>query len=93
MPNRKREGGADLQQWLERGAPFSMGGDAKRMDKDVEGAMVDIAARHGGKFREDTVDFVANLKKGGCSRWTFTEGNGRWTVPPSKPSKRPCATR
>ena len=65
VQDRMREVGPALWQWLEKGAHVYVCGDAKRMAKDVEAAMVDIAAEHGGRSREDAVDFVARLKKAG----------------------------
>ncbi|MCW6512099.1 sulfite reductase subunit alpha [Lichenifustis flavocetrariae] len=65
VQDRMREVGATLWQWLEQGAHFYICGDAKRMAKDVEGAMIDIAAQYGGRSREDAVDFVSHLKKAG----------------------------
>jgi len=65
VQDRMREVGAALWQWLDQGAHVYICGDAKRMAKDVEGAMIDIAAQHGGKSREDAVDFVGSLKKAG----------------------------
>ena len=49
VQDRMREVGAELWRWLEEGAHFYVCGDAKRMAKDVERALVDIAAQHGGK--------------------------------------------
>ena len=63
VQDRMREVGAELWRWLDQGAHFYVCGDAKRMAKDVEGAMVDIVAAYGGRSREDAVDFVAGLKK------------------------------
>ena len=40
-------GGADLWAWLAEGAHFYVCGDAKRMAKDVEAALIEIAAEHG----------------------------------------------
>ncbi|MDX7949818.1 sulfite reductase subunit alpha [Lichenihabitans sp. Uapishka_5] len=65
VQDRMREVGAALWQWLQQGAHFYICGDAKRMAKDVEAAMVDIAAQHGGLSREDAVDHIAGLKKAG----------------------------
>jgi sulfite reductase (NADPH) flavoprotein alpha-component len=58
-----REGGAELWKWLEGGAIFYVCGDAKRMAKDVDRALHDIAAEHGGMSEEDAVAFVKQLKK------------------------------
>ena len=42
-----REVGRDLWAWLADGAHIYVCGDAKRMAKDVEGALVEIVAAHG----------------------------------------------
>jgi sulfite reductase (NADPH) flavoprotein alpha-component len=65
VQDRMRENGAELWAWLQQGAHFYVCGDAKRMAKDVERAMVDIAAAHGGMQADKAVDFVAGLKKAG----------------------------
>ena len=44
VQDRMREAGAELWAWLQDGAHFYVCGDAKRMAKDVETALVDIAA-------------------------------------------------
>ncbi|TPQ49707.1 sulfite reductase subunit alpha, partial [Prosthecomicrobium hirschii] len=43
-----REAGAELWSWLDRGAHVYVCGDAKRMAADVDKALVEIAATHGG---------------------------------------------
>jgi sulfite reductase (NADPH) flavoprotein alpha-component len=65
VQDRIRQTGADLWQWLEEGAHFYICGDAKRMAKDVELALVDVATANGGKSRDDAIAFVAGLKKSG----------------------------
>jgi sulfite reductase (NADPH) flavoprotein alpha-component len=40
-------------------------GDAKRMAKDVELALVDIVAQHGARTTDEAIAFVAELKKKG----------------------------
>ena len=65
VQDRMREAGPDLWRWLERGAHFYVCGDAKRMAKDVEGAMVEIVGTHGGRSPEEAVAYVAALKKAG----------------------------
>ena len=42
-----REAGAELWRWIAEGAHFYVCGDAKRMAKDVERALVDITAAMG----------------------------------------------
>ncbi len=63
VQDRMREVGADLWRWLEEGAHVYICGDAKRMAKDVEAAMVDIAATAGGKTTDEAVAYVSQLKK------------------------------
>ncbi|MGC5780706.1 sulfite reductase subunit alpha [Methylobacterium sp. NFXW15] len=65
VQDRMRENGAELWKWLEGGAHFYVCGDAKRMAKDVERAIIDVAAQHGGKSAEDAVAYLAGLKKAG----------------------------
>lgn len=63
VQDKMREGGAELWKWLEGGAIFYVCGDAKRMAKDVDRALHDIAAEHGGMSEEDAIAFVKQLKK------------------------------
>jgi sulfite reductase (NADPH) flavoprotein alpha-component len=65
VQDRMRENGAELWKWLEGGAHFYVCGDAKRMAKDVERAIIDVAAEHGGKSPEAAVAYFAALKKAG----------------------------
>ena len=65
VQDRMREVGADLWQWLAQGAHVYVCGDAKRMAKDVEAALVDITAQHGARTREEAISFVGALKKAG----------------------------
>jgi sulfite reductase (NADPH) flavoprotein alpha-component len=65
VQDRMREVGAAVWQWLAEGAHFYICGDAKRMAKDVEAALVDIVAQHGVRSIDEAVAFVANLKKSG----------------------------
>ena len=63
VQDRMREVGADLWRWLEDGAHVYVCGDAKRMAKDVEAAMVEIATTAGKKSPDEAVTFVSQLKK------------------------------
>lgn len=63
VQDRMRERGAELFAWLEQGAHFYVCGDAKRMAKDVERALVDIVAEHGGRSSDEAVAYVASLRK------------------------------
>jgi sulfite reductase (NADPH) flavoprotein alpha-component len=65
VQDRMRQSGAELWQWLKDGAHFYVCGDAKRMAKDVERALVDIASEHGAMATEQAIAFVASLKKAG----------------------------
>ena len=65
VQDRMREAGAELWAWLEEGAHFYVCGDAKRMAKDVETALLDIAKAHGGKSEDAAKDFLTGLKKAG----------------------------
>ncbi|MDU0343581.1 sulfite reductase subunit alpha [Bosea rubneri] len=65
VQDRMRERGAELFAWLEQGAHFYVCGDAKRMAKDVERAMVDVVAQHGRRSVDEAVAYVAALKKAG----------------------------
>jgi sulfite reductase (NADPH) flavoprotein alpha-component len=65
VQDRLRETGAELWQWLARGAHLYVCGDAKRMAKDVEAALVEITATHGARSTEEAIAFVGALKKAG----------------------------
>lgn len=65
VQDRIREAGPELWGWLEDGAHFYVCGDAKRMAKDVEKAVADVAATHGGLSAEAAAKFVADLKTAG----------------------------
>lgn len=65
VQDRMREVGRELWSWLAEGAHVYVCGDAKRMAKDVERALVDIAAQFGARSTDEAVAFVADLKKRG----------------------------
>ena len=65
VQDRMREAGRDLWAWVADGAHVYVCGDAKRMAKDVERALVDIVARHGARDTDAAIAFVAELKKTG----------------------------
>ncbi len=65
VQDRMREEGAELFAWLEAGAHFYICGDAKRMAKDVERALVEIVATHGKISADAAVSYVNGLKKSG----------------------------
>lgn len=63
VQDRMRENGAELWSWLRDGAAFYVCGDAKRMAKDVDAALHEIIATHGGMSPEAATEFVKHLKK------------------------------
>ena len=65
VQDRMREEGAELWSWLDEGAHFYVCGDAKRMAKDVEAALISIAVAHGRKSESTARDFLAGLKASG----------------------------
>ncbi len=52
VQDRMREQGAQLWAWLEEGAHFYVCGDANRMARDVDAALKEIVATHGGMSDE-----------------------------------------
>jgi sulfite reductase (NADPH) flavoprotein alpha-component len=65
VQDRMREVGRELWTWLAEGASVYICGDAKRMAKDVERALVDIVAQFGARSTDEAVSFVGELKKKG----------------------------
>jgi sulfite reductase (NADPH) flavoprotein alpha-component len=65
VQDRMREAGPELWAWLKHGAHFYVCGDAKRMAKDVEAALVEIAAKGGQMSEAAARDFIAELKAAG----------------------------
>jgi sulfite reductase (NADPH) flavoprotein alpha-component len=61
VQDRMREHGARLWAWLEDGAHFYVCGDATRMAKDVDRALRDIVATHGGMDEERAAAYVEKL--------------------------------
>jgi len=65
VQDRMRDVGRDLWAWLAEGAHIYVCGDAKRMAKDVEAALVEIIAAFGVRSTNEAIGFVAELKKSG----------------------------
>jgi sulfite reductase (NADPH) flavoprotein alpha-component len=63
VQHRMRDDGRDLWDWLSHGAHIYVCGDALRMAKDVERALIDVVAQHGKHSPEDAARYVADLKK------------------------------
>ncbi len=62
VQDRMRTHGEELFRWLEQGAYFFVCGDAKRMALDVDRALHDVIATHGGMAADDAKAYVATLK-------------------------------
>jgi len=62
VQHRMREVGRDFMSWLNDGAHVYVCGDAKRMAKDVEAALVDIVAQYGSRSPAEAIKFVGELK-------------------------------
>jgi sulfite reductase (NADPH) flavoprotein alpha-component len=65
VQDRMREEGAELYEWLERGAHFYICGDAKRMAADVDRALHAIVEAHRGCDALAAKSYVAALKAAG----------------------------
>ena len=63
VQHRMLEAGAELWAWLQDRAYFYVCGDAERMAKDVDDALHQIAARHGGLDEQAAAAWVAGLRK------------------------------
>ena len=57
------QNGADLWNWLQNGAAFYVCGDASRMAKDVDQALLQIASEHGKLSADEAAAFISQLKK------------------------------
>ena len=55
--------GRDLWNWITEGAHIYICGDAQKMAKDVEHALIEIIAAHGARSPEQAVSFLGDLKK------------------------------
>ena len=67
VQDRLREAGAEVWAWLKEGAHFYVCGDAKRMARDVEAALVEIATDHARIGEAAARNYLAELK--GCGRY------------------------
>jgi len=63
VQQRLREHGAQVWQWLEAGACFYVCGDAQRMAKDVDAALREIIAEHGGVDADVYMDALGKAKR------------------------------
>ena len=63
VQDRMQEHSAELFAWLERGAYFYVCGDATRMAKDVELALLDAIAKGSNGTLEHAAEYLAAMKK------------------------------
>jgi sulfite reductase (NADPH) flavoprotein alpha-component len=63
VQHRMRENGAELWSWLQDGAHIYVCGDAKRMARDVDQALVAIASERGAMAAADAKAWVAGLAR------------------------------
>lgn len=63
VQDRMREAAAELWAWVKGGAHFYVCGDAHRMAKDVDLALHEIVAQHGGMEPAAAADYVKQMKK------------------------------
>ena len=57
-----RARGAEVWRWIQEGAHIYVCGDANRMAKDVEQALLDVVVGHGGMDRETADEFLSELR-------------------------------
>ncbi len=63
VQDRIRENSKELFDWLEQGAYFYVCGDATRMAKDVETALLDVIANGSNGSLEHAQEYLATMKK------------------------------
>ncbi|MCB5190947.1 sulfite reductase subunit alpha [Methylobacillus arboreus] len=63
VQTRMQENGKELYAWLQDGGYFYVCGDASRMAKDVDQALHDVVAEHGGLDAEAATAYVNQLKR------------------------------
>lgn len=63
VQSRMHENGKALYAWLEDGGYFYVCGDATRMAKDVDAALIEIVALHGALSPDNAAAYVAELKR------------------------------
>lgn len=62
VQHRLREQGDAVWRWINDGAHLYVCGDAARMAKDVEQALVDVIAEHGGMDHDAADEFLSELR-------------------------------
>ncbi|AHG21244.1 sulfite reductase subunit alpha [Chania multitudinisentens RB-25] len=62
VQDKLREQGAEVWRWLQQGAHIYVCGDANRMAKDVENALLALVAEHGDMDTEQADEFLSELR-------------------------------
>lgn len=62
VQDKLRKQGAEIWQWLEQGAHLYICGDANRMAKDVQQALIEIVQQYGAKTVDQAVQYVEQLR-------------------------------
>ncbi|HBC7431368.1 TPA: NADPH-dependent assimilatory sulfite reductase flavoprotein subunit [Providencia rettgeri] len=62
VQDKLREQGEEVWQWLQEGAHIYVCGDANRMAKDVEQALLDIVSQYGNMDSEEADEFLSELR-------------------------------
>ncbi len=62
VQDKLRDQGEEVWRWIEEGAHLYVCGDANRMAKDVEHALLDIISEHGGMDTEQADEFLSELR-------------------------------
>lgn len=62
VQDKLREKGAELWRWIQEGAHIYVCGDASRMAKDVEQALLDVISEQGGMDTETADEFLSELR-------------------------------
>ncbi|MGN9762015.1 diflavin oxidoreductase [Streptomyces sp. SD31] len=63
VQTRMRERSRELYAWLEEGAHLYVCGDASRMAKDVEAALLSVIAEQRGRGDDDAAEYLAGLRR------------------------------
>lgn len=62
VQDKLRKHGAEVWQWLHDGAHLYICGDANRMAKDVQQALIDIVQQYGGKTADEAQHYLDELR-------------------------------
>ena len=62
VQHRMLENSAELYSWLQDGASFYVCGDASKMAKDVDSALIEVVRLEGNLSRDGAIEYVNDLK-------------------------------